>query len=93
MKVLLVLFSMFLISPALACGSAFDCSLGSKCIKQAGNFNGICAGGMKPSNSYDRKPYRDPMDMTGRKGNTCSFDIECGMGGECIKSGLEGVCM
>ena len=93
MKILIAAMFLLVATPALACNFDLDCGIGSKCVKQRGSLDGVCAGGMNPGNDYDRKPYRNPMDMTGRKGNTCSFDLDCGIGGRCVKSGLNGVCM
>lgn len=37
---------------------------------------------------------RNGMDADGTYGDTCSFDVECGPGSQCVKSGysLYGVC-
>ena len=37
---------------------------------------------------------RNGMDADGSYGDTCSFDVECGPGSQCVKSGysLYGVC-
>lgn len=56
---------------------------------------GVCVGGMNPGNRYDREPVTDPMDLNGTTGNTCSYDMDCGMGSVCIKSrySMNGVCL
>jgi len=84
-----------IISPhAIACSFDIDCGVGSKCVKQSGSLYGWCVGGLNPGNQNDRRPARDPLDLTGKKGNTCSFDIDCGVGGECVKgSGIYGTCL
>jgi hypothetical protein len=80
--------------PALGCAFDLDCAIGSKCYKPSGSLYGWCVGGMSPGNSNDKKPAYDPMDLTGKKGNTCSFDLDCGIGGQCVKdSGIYGTCL
>lgn len=88
---LLLLVSM----PTYACQFNTDCGVGSKCIKKSGKLEGICVGGMDPGNDSDRKPYRDPLDISGKVGNTCSFNTDCGVGNVCVKESgrLNGVCM
>jgi hypothetical protein len=72
-----------------------DCQVGSKCIQAGANVCGWCAGGLNPGNSNDRKPARGPLDLARKRGNTCSFDGDCGPGGECIKEAgsIRGVCV
>jgi len=73
-------------SNALACSFDTDCSPGSKCIKSSGAIYGVCAGGIAPGNSNDKKPVYDSLDINGTVGNTCSFDTDCGPGSKCLKS-------
>jgi hypothetical protein len=79
---------------AAACAFDTDCSPGSKCVKGAGQVNGMCTGGQFPGNRYDQKPYNDPFDPNRAAGKTCSFNIECGQGSRCqLGLGVYGVCV
>lgn len=97
MKKLLSALLLLALAPlsSLACQFDTDCSVGSKCVKPAGNIYGVCAGGMNPGNSNDRKPVSDPLDINRTTGNTCSFDVDCGPGSKCVKEGgqIKGVCL
>lgn len=91
--------SFLLIGPLLfaahsnACTSNLDCDLGSKCIKQGGRFNGICMGGSRPGNRYDREPYSDRLRPG--VGRSCSSRFDCDLGQRCAKSRSygDGVCV
>jgi hypothetical protein len=88
--------TLFFLSPAvLACSFDMDCSLGSKCLKKNGDIDGICAGGLAPGNSNDSHPVESSLDVNGTYGNTCSFDMDCGLGSVCAKSSgnIDGVCL
>lgn len=88
---LLVVFGF---TSALACSYDTDCQPGSRCLKSPGALYGICAGGIAPGNRNDQQPVYAPLDPNGTYGATCSFDIDCGPGARCLKSGgLEGVCI
>ena len=91
----LVLFGLLFSNIVNACAFDTDCSIGSYCLKGNYSLYGYCAGGMFPGNNNDSTPAYNLFDMTGKQGNTCSFDIECGIGGFCYKEGynLYGVCL
>ena len=78
-----------------ACQFNTDCEVGSKCVKSNGSIYGYCMGGLNPGNQNDQKPTRDLLDLTGKKGDTCSFDTDCGVGGKCVKSSnsIYGTCL
>lgn len=80
---------------SLACSFDTDCEVGSRCLKQRGQIDGFCVGGMFPGNSNDKSPVRDLMDLNGTAGNTCSFNVDCGPGSSCVKSmgQIDGVCL
>lgn len=93
MKSLLVCFTVLFAGAAGACSFDTDCAVGSQCVKQGGLY-GSCVGGMSPGNNNDSAPVRYTNDISGKKGNTCSYDTDCGVGGQCVKgSGLNGTCM
>lgn len=83
-RMLLVL--LFVSIQTFACSFDTDCQVGSKCVKSGFSMYGSCVGGLSPGNSNDEKPVRYQMDLTGKKGETCSFDLDCGVGGKCLKS-------
>jgi hypothetical protein len=79
---------------ASACMFDTDCVVGSRCVKAVGSLYGVCGGGMFPGNRNDQQPVYDPFDPNRTTGNTCTFDMECGMGARCVKAGgLYGVCL
>lgn len=92
MQRLLVILALA-VSPAFACSFDTDCAVGSKCAKAPGALYGICKGGLSPGNSNDRVPVHAPLDLNKTYGNTCEFDLDCGPGSKCSKSGLKGVCV
>lgn len=81
--------------PALACSGDLDCAIGSKCVKAFGDLYAICAGGTAPRNSNDRRPVYAPLDINRTYGNTCQYDLDCGVGSMCYTSpnALQGVCV
>lgn len=86
MIILVVCILLLISSPSFSCSFDTDCSPGSKCIKGSGSIYGVCAGGISPGNSNDRRPVRDALDPNQTVGNTCSFDTDCGPGNKCLKS-------
>lgn len=70
---------------AYACQADNDCAVGSRCVRTAGQLNGSCQGGGNPGNQNDKNPYRNPGDYSGKKGNTCVINTDCGIGGKCVK--------
>ncbi len=82
-------------SVTMACQFDTDCDPGSKCIKASGSIYGVCVGGISPGNSNDETPVYSPLDINKTYGNTCQFDIDCGPGSVCVKSGgsIYGTCM
>ena len=91
----LFFISLFLFSgTSYSCQFDTDCKVGSICSKSSGNIYGYCVGGLNPGNQNDKRPARNPLDITGKKGNSCSFDTDCGVGGKCRKSSysIKGIC-
>jgi len=78
-----------------SCEFNTDCDVGSQCVKSPGSLYGICAGGLNPGNNYDEVPVKGAYDLDGTYGNTCSFDIDCGINNKCYKENgdINGVCV
>ena len=92
MKKLLYFALLSFSQTTIACFSDLDCRLGSRCIEM--NGKGYCMGGMQPGNSYDQFQQNGvPGIRRPTEGNTCSFDLDCGLGGECLKfNSMQGTC-
>ena len=93
MKAWIALLGLALTSgSATACSFNTDCDIGSRCVKQYGELDGVCVGGMYPGNSNDDAPVYQPGS---RRGYTCSFNTDCDVGQSCVKQSgsIDGVCM
>ncbi len=96
MKKSLIIASLLLAGITSLSGCQFDtdCNVGSQCVKSGYNIYGSCVGGLNPGNSNDRQPVKYYNDISGKKGNTCQFNTDCGAGGQCVKGyGIYGTCM
>ena len=94
-SILIIIFSLLFSINSFACMFNTDCAIGSTCLKASGALYGICVGGMFPGNDNDNQPVYDPFDLDGTYGNTCSFDLDCGISNKCVKGQgqLYGTCM
>lgn len=95
MKRLTLILFIALCVKALPCTSNLDCEIGSSCLKSGGFLQpGVCIGGMNPGNKHDKAPVYNPNDRSDTIGETCSYDLDCGMGRRCLKSGynMYGTC-
>lgn len=90
-----IVYSLLFCSAAFSCAFDLDCAPGSKCVKNPGSIYGICYGGMMPGNANDEQPVFAPLDLNGSVGNTCGFNLDCGLNMICLKQGsnLQGVCL
>jgi hypothetical protein len=95
LKTLIAVSLCYISINGFACGFDTDCEVGSKCVKSGGSIYGICAGGMSPGNRNDRVPAKAPLDLDRSYGNTCSFDMDCGVNNKCYKErgNIDGVCV
>jgi hypothetical protein len=94
MKYLVLIIGLFLGPKALACNFDIDCDIGSKCVKTGYDLKGVCVGNRyTPDPPKDRDPYKPKWNLD-KKGQSCSYDIQCGFSGKCLRTGgsLYGVC-
>lgn len=94
---LLVLASLifFIGRTASACRYNTDCAIGSVCLRSTNwDEHGVCTGGNKPGNSWDRTPVYNQNNSRDRIGQTCRYDTDCGLYRSCVKGAYEmrGVC-
>ena len=91
----IILIAIIAITSLWSCQFDTDCNPGSKCLKSGYSIYGSCVGGINPGNSNDQQPVKYYNDLSGNKGNTCQFNTDCGVGGNCMKSGysIYGTCM
>lgn len=87
MKVISGFIIFLLTSPAYPCSFDAECSLGAKCIKSGYGTSGVCVeshsyGREKPKDSGSTYEYKSPSS---KKGESCSYKAECGIGGDCLK--------
>lgn len=79
---------------ANTCRSDTDCNPEASCLKATGSVYGVCGEDVSPGNGTGLQPGNAPLDLEGTSGNTCQFDIDCGLGSSCVKSsGIYGMCM
>jgi hypothetical protein len=110
MKLIILVAVMIMSSTsALACYSNLDCGVGGTCIKVSGSIDGVCSDpyganvkrgrdnyyedsdrGYTNNNYNSRQPSITDKDV----GKECYSNMDCGIGGRCIKlnSGINGVC-
>jgi len=82
-------------SSAWGCVFPSDCAVGSRCLKRGDAVYGVCVGGLRPGNDNDRRPVEKSGDIDKTFGNTCSYDMDCGLKNKCLRrSGkMQGICV
>jgi hypothetical protein len=82
----LLIVLMIAASPAIACKSDVDCDVGSKCLLQAGQAQGVCTNTRKSGHADDGGMSRDPTDPSKANVSKCDVDLDCGPMGKCLRS-------
>lgn len=95
LSVLFVTAALLGSSSAWGCVFGSDCAVGSRCLKKDGAVYGVCVGGLHPGNENDRRPVEKSGDIDKTFGNTCSYDMDCGLKNKCLRrSGkMQGICV
>jgi hypothetical protein len=95
LSVLFVTAALLGTSSAWGCVVGSDCAIGSRCLKKDGAAYGLCVGGLHPGNENDRRPVEKSFDMDKTFGNTCSYDMDCGLSNRCARrpGKMSGVCV
>lgn len=76
---------------AYSCSFDVDCAVGSHCVRDLGELEGVCVGGLFPGNRHDLDPPRDPL-WEGY-GRACVTTLDCEPGHRCVGEGIYGTCL
>lgn len=80
--------------PCLACYSDYDCGYGQLCSKPKDSYattEGIC---VQPTRN-NAPMYNSQQNWQGTTASGCYYDNQCGIGGQCLKTGFnsQGICV